>query len=267
MLEQFLGKLSNIYFQTYNVVISYFCMYDCSLTRLNFSHIHTFFIFFLQNFAFIFFENSNLQNLFDVDCNRYVSFSAVVILCFVCTITTNFEYELKCSKVGFNFANEEHCFFESTTNELCDVDISNMPASCQIVQFEISSGKPCTLEQVNASGTSCQEVHLIKFVVLFIWFFTHKILVQNIIFCIFFLIKKLNSYCVRPSDFSRSESYQNFFYYPSTFFGTLLPFVLLLVLNSFLIWTVRKSHKMRHTMTNTRQVNAIFVSNFHIFNL
>lgn len=154
MLEQFLGKLSNIYFQTYNVVISYGCIYNCSLTSVTFSHIHTFFIS----------EYSNLRNLFDVDCNQYVSFSGVVILCFVCTITTNFEYELKCSKVGFNFANEEYCFFKSTSNELCDVDILNMPASCQIVQFEVSSGKPCPLDQVNASGTSCQEVHLIKFV-------------------------------------------------------------------------------------------------------
>lgn len=63
-----------------------------------------------------------------------------------------------------------------------------------------------------------------------------------------------HSYSIVQSNFSRSESYQNFFYYPSTIFGTLLPFILLSVLNGFLIWTVRKSHKMRHAMTNTRQV-------------
>lgn len=74
---------------------------------------------------------------------------------------------------------------------------------------------------------------------------------------------------MRQSDFSRSESYQNFFYYPSTFFGTLLPFVLLSILNGFLIWTVRKSQKIRHTMTNSRQVcvcdilNTIFTTKQH----
>lgn len=61
-------------------------------------------------------------------------------------------------------------------------------------------------------------------------------------------------YYVVPSIFSQSDSYQNFFYYPSTIFGTLLPFVMLSILNAFLIWTVRKQHKMRHRMTNRRQV-------------
>lgn len=87
------------------------------------------------------------------------------------------------------------------------------------------------------------------------------------IFDYFFLHKKVNSYSVMQSVFSRTSSYQNFFYYPSTFFGTLLPFVLLSILNGFLIWTVRKSHKMRHAMTNTRQVmNFIdFIRIFKVF--
>lgn len=75
------------------------------------------------------------------------------------------------------------------------------------------------------------------------------------------MYEQLHKYNAQPSAFSRSDGYQNFFYYPTIFFGTVLPFVVLSILNGFLIWTVRKSHKMRHAMTNTRQVltsNAIY---------
>lgn len=108
---------------------------------------------------------------------QIVSFSAVVILCFICTITTNFEYQLKCSKVGFNFLNGEHCMFKSTSDELCDVDTLNIPASCQIVHFDASTGKPCPYNQSNASA-SCQEVNTefqySLFVFSFIWIFWLK---------------------------------------------------------------------------------------------
>ncbi|XP_055294798.1 neuropeptides capa receptor-like isoform X2 [Sitodiplosis mosellana] len=144
--------------------------------------------------------------------------TAVVILCFLCTITTNFEYELKCSKVGYDFLKGERCIFKSAHDDaLCAVDVFDR--KCQMVRFDESTGKPCSANQTKASGL-CQEVH---------------------------------SYSVKDSDFSQTPSYKNFFYYPSTFLGTLLPFVLLSILNGFLIWTVRKSHKMRHAMTNTRQ--------------
>lgn len=84
-------------------------------------------------------------------------FSAVVILCFLCTVTTNFEYELNCSTVGFDFASEKRCVPKSVNNnELCGLDAFN--ASCQLVGFDVSSGKPCTLNQTSTSG-SCQKVY------------------------------------------------------------------------------------------------------------
>lgn len=114
-----------------------------------------------------------------------------------------------------------------------------------MVRFDDSTGKPCSANQTKASGL-CQEVRDDSVIPswdfpLFSTDFSPK-------------ISKVHSYSVRQSEFSQSASYINFFYYPSTFFGTLLPFVLLSILNGFLIWTVRKSHKMRHAMTNTRQV-------------
>lgn len=76
-----------------------------------------------------------------------------------------------------------------------------------------------------------------------------------------FFLLQTHMYSVSKSNFSRSDGYQNFFYYPSIMFGTLLPFILLTALNGFLIWTVRKSHQMRHTMTNTRQVSNKIIWN------
>lgn len=183
----------------------------------------------------------------------------VVILCFLCTVTTNFEYELRCSTVGFDFSNGERCVPKSTDDStLCG--LAGFDASCQKVSFDISTGKPCTLNQTNTSG-SCQEVMINS---IFRHFFQLLcILISNFyspLKNMSFSYDKVHSYSVRQSDFSRSASYQNFFYYPSTFFGTLLPFVLLSILNGFLIRTVRKSHKMRHTMTNSRQVT---ISNFY----
>lgn len=87
-----------------------------------------------------------------------LQFSAVVILCFLCTVTTNFEYELNCSTVGFDFVSEERCARKSeNNNELCGMDAFN--ATCQLVGFDASSGKPCALNQTNTSG-SCQKVLL-----------------------------------------------------------------------------------------------------------
>lgn len=159
-------------------------------------------------------------------------------------------------------------------------------ATCQLVDFDVSSGKPCALNQTNTSA-SCQKVHLHMITIhIFLLFsplsiFTHTQLEIRLSFyaSIFYLrncfthlfiysnvYEQLHKYNAQPSTFSRSDGYQNFFYYPSIFFGTLLPFVVLSILNGFLIWTVRKSHKMRHTMTNTRQVltsNAIYLCARH----
>lgn len=86
----------------------------------------------------------------------YIPFLVVVILCFLCTVTTNFEYELRCSTVGFDFSNGERCVPKSTDDStLCG--LAGFDASCQKVSFDISTGKPCTLNQTNTSG-SCQEV-------------------------------------------------------------------------------------------------------------
>lgn len=88
----------------------------------------------------------------------HVSFSAVVILCFFCTITTNFEYELKCSKVGYDFVKGERCIFKSSNeNALCDTDVFD--AICKPMKFEGSSGKPCLSNQTSRAG-QCEEVSL-----------------------------------------------------------------------------------------------------------
>ncbi|XP_031625698.1 FMRFamide receptor [Contarinia nasturtii] len=144
--------------------------------------------------------------------------TVVVVLCFLCTITTNFEYELNCTKVGYDYSKGERCISNSSINSIqCDVDVFD--EICKMARFDESTGKPCQISnQTKLDG--CQELH---------------------------------SYSVKQSNFSQSPGYSNFFYYPSILFGTLLPFVLLSILNAFLIWTVRKSHKMRHAMTNTRQ--------------
>lgn len=98
-----------------------------------------------------------------------LQFSAVVILCFLCTVTTNFEYELNCSTVGFDFVSEERCARKSeNNNELCGMDAFN--ATCQLVGFDASSGKPCALNQTNTSG-SCQKVLLENF---FFFVFSQK---------------------------------------------------------------------------------------------
>lgn len=181
-----------------------------------------------------------------IKCN--ISILVVVILCFFCTITTNFEYELKCSKVGFDLVKGERCIFKSPNEDsMCDVDVFD--PTCKMMKFDASSGRPCLSNQTGRIG-QCDEVSLYSIAII-------CTLPLNLLFshC------QVHSYSVRQSDFSRSDSYQNFFYYPSTFFGTLLPFVMLSILNGFLIWTVRKSHKIRHAMTNTRQVSVNEINN------
>lgn len=82
--------------------------------------------------------------------------SAVVILCFLCTITTNFEYELKCSKVGYDFVNGQRCIFTSATDDaLCNVEVFD--PVCNTTRFDESTGKPCGANQTKVSGL-CQEV-------------------------------------------------------------------------------------------------------------
>lgn len=58
------------------------------------------------------------------------------------------------------------------------------------------------------------------------------------------------------SDLGKSDLYKEIFFYFTAIVFKLIPLVLLTVLNTFLIVTVRKSHKMRNTMTNVRQVRA-----------
>lgn len=121
-------------------------------------------------------------------------------------------------------------------------------STCQLVDFDVSSGKPCALNQTNTSG-SCQKVRSFKRMTLIPSHFppthtpTHTHL--QIRFCIFtcilpstipyFVIGKLHpfiylfiylsirmyeqlhKYNARPSVFSQSGGYHNFFYYPSIF--------------------------------------------------
>lgn len=88
-----------------------------------------------------------------------MSFLAVVILCFFCTITTNFEYELKCSKVGYDFVDKLRCIFKSADDTAqCDVDVFD--PICKMTKFEVSNGKPCSSNQTSRNG-QCEEVNFV----------------------------------------------------------------------------------------------------------
>lgn len=182
--------------------------------------------------------------------------AAVAILCFLCTITTRFEYELKSAQTYYDYSVGREC----TANEVKSNSTSTHANGCKLVRVIVIFFVLCwflfsllfllhrcfCIVNKIRQCSKCAEESLNCFLRIF----------ANL--CVFFpllCIWQIHKYSVVPSIFSQSDSYQNFFYYPSTFFGTLLPFVMLTILNGFLIWTVRKHHKMRHTMTNRRQVN------------
>lgn len=62
---------------------------------------------------------------------------------------------------------------------------------------------------------------------------------------------------VLDSDLGQHQLYKQIFYIFTDVIFKFLPLIMLTVLNYFLIMTVRKSHRMRNTMTNTRQVRKI----------
>lgn len=85
----------------------------------------------------------------------------VVILCFLSTITTNFEFELTCSKVGFDFKNEKRCNFNPSNVTWCHVDVFD--PICKSVRFDESTGQPCPVtNRTQQPNGSCQEVENIK---------------------------------------------------------------------------------------------------------
>lgn len=56
------------------------------------------------------------------------------------------------------------------------------------------------------------------------------------------------------SDLGKNDLYKEIFYILTTAFATFIPLILLTTFNCFLVATVHRSHKIRHKMTNTRQV-------------
>lgn len=74
-----------------------------------------------------------------------------------------------------------------------------------------------------------------------------------------FILQTIEIYA-NESELGQNATYKKIFYIFISTFGTFVPLILLATFNCFLVAAVHRSHKMRHTMTNTRQV--IF---FHSF--
>lgn len=132
---------------------------------------------------------------------------AVVVLCFLLTMTTPFEYKLNvihqnsCSSIG----NVSHC-----------KNVSSY--SFHFVQYKLAKN-----QLINSHH--------------FRWISVQDTIVELL-----------------DSDLGQHPLYKQIFYIFTDVIFKFLPLIMLTVLNYFLIMTVRRSHRMRNTMTNTRQV-------------
>lgn len=61
------------------------------------------------------------------------------------------------------------------------------------------------------------------------------------------------------SELGKNDLYKEIFYILTTAFATFIPLILLTTFNCFLVATVHRSHRIRHKMTNTRQVSRRFM--------
>ncbi|XP_055679333.1 motilin receptor isoform X2 [Lutzomyia longipalpis] len=169
--------------------------------------------------------------------------AVVVVLCFLLTGTTSFEYQLATTERRVNGISKELCLppegnttsdatpqseeVEVTTMRLLsslDAMYGDAVATIDNLDYELNAGNETEEIAVETNSTSKDDICVVE---------------------IYFR--------AIPSELGKNTTYRTIFYIMTSVLFTFLPLILLATFNCFLIAAVHRSHKNRHKMTNTRQ--------------
>ncbi|KAG4078355.1 hypothetical protein HA402_013065 [Bradysia odoriphaga] len=180
--------------------------------------------------------------------------AVVAILCFALSITTAFEYKIEEVPKYYNKS----------------FPIMSSEAICPNVSDAFSNNGTATLKAKIDEGirTTTESDFTEEFVNDENAFYDYnggdRITKRNTklweINGVFYNQSEIQSFCVASTEIFASESllgkdptYKNIFYPFTSIVWTIIPVILLATFNCFLVAAVRRSHRMRRTMTNTRQ--------------
>ncbi|KAJ6636832.1 Sex peptide receptor, partial [Pseudolycoriella hygida] len=187
--------------------------------------------------------------------------SGVVFLCFALSISTAFEYKLV---EVTNYYNKS--FPTMTSEALCSWNVSDAFKSIENVTSMLESMSRGSIDELVGGGTTESD-----FMEEFmndenafyeyngderitkrdakLWEINGNIYNKS---AIQICEPRIEIYA-NESDLGQNAMYKKIFYIFISTFGTFVPLILLATFNCFLVAAVHRSHKIRHTMTNTRQ--------------
>ncbi|XP_037039195.1 uncharacterized protein LOC119076515 isoform X2 [Bradysia coprophila] len=179
--------------------------------------------------------------------------AVVALLCFALTITTPFEYKLKEQTTYYNKSfptNSPEALCPNVDDAFPNVTLKAMAKIDEVVRTTTESD--FTEEFVNDENA----------------FYDYnggdRITKRNTklweINGVFYNQSEIQSFCVpsteifdSESDLGKNPTYKSIFYPFTSIVWTIIPVILLATFNCFLVAAVRRSHRMRRTMTNTIQ--------------
>lgn len=136
--------------------------------------------------------------------------------------------------------------------------------SANIWAHLLGAGAKCVYDGINSVHHRRKTIY---------WLNSHAVCRENLLktlsipFSLVVFLKVIEdiSLYVIPSALGASETYKKSFFLFSSVVFVFLPLILLGTFNCFLVAAVRRSHKMRHKMTNTRTTVSFWLTVCHVF--
>ncbi|XP_059620905.1 motilin receptor [Phlebotomus argentipes] len=161
--------------------------------------------------------------------------AVVVVLCFLLTGTTSFEYQLDTTERHVSGVSRELCLppEANATSPATQEDVEASTVAW-LSTLEVTSDVDAEMDgDYELNGNKTEEI-------------TNSTSKDDI--CVVEIYFK-----AIPSELGKNSTYRTIFYIMTSVLFTFLPLILLATFNCFLIAAVHRSHKNRHQMTNARQ--------------
>ncbi|GAB0096745.1 hypothetical protein DMENIID0001_123080 [Sergentomyia squamirostris] len=175
--------------------------------------------------------------------------AVVVVLCFLLTGTTSFEYQLATTEHHVNRLSGGLCLpleanttSETTMTHSEELEVATTTVGLQstldVIYDDLVDSSEIDNRDYESNDTNKTEEIAVE---------TNRTASKDDL-----CVVEINFKAI-PSELGKNNTYRTIFYIMTSVLFTFLPLILLATFNCFLIAAVHRSHKNRHQMTNTRQ--------------